>query len=42
MNISNLPRALLLLSLFGAAILLLGGVITRLGSKAGGALKAVA
>ena len=39
MNPTNILRALLLLSLFGASIILLGGFVTRLGGKAGGALK---
>jgi len=38
----NIPRAILLTALFGAALLVLGGIIARLGRNAGGALRAVA
>lgn len=38
----NIPRAIILLALFGAALLVLGGIIARLGRNAGGALRAVA
>lgn len=39
--IPNLVRAILLAALFGAAVLILGGILTRLGGKAGGAVKSV-
>ena len=38
----NIPRAIILLAIFGAALLVLGGIIARLGRNAGGALRAVA
>jgi hypothetical protein len=41
MNLAGIPRAILLLALFAAALLILGGVITRLGKNAGGALRNV-
>lgn len=37
----NLLRAILLAALFGGAVLILGGILTSLGSKAGGAVKSV-
>ncbi len=40
MNISGIPRAILWTALFGAALLLLGGIIARIGGTAGAALKA--
>jgi len=42
MNLTAVPRAILLLAVFAAALLILGGVIARLGRNAGGALRAVA
>lgn len=39
--ISKLPRLILLLAVFGAALLILGGVIARTGRAAGGALRSV-
>lgn len=38
----NLLRAVLLAALFGAAVLLLGGILTNLGRKAGTAVRGVA
>lgn len=40
--LANIPRAVIMLALFGAALLILGGIVARLGRSAGGALKAVA
>jgi hypothetical protein len=40
--LTNIPKAIILLALFGAALLVLGGIIARLGRNAGSALKNVA
>jgi len=40
--IPNLLRAILLAALFGGAVLILGGVLTKLGSRAGSAVRSVA
>lgn len=42
MNLTAVPRAIIMLALFAAALLVLGGLIARLGRNAGGALRAVA
>lgn len=39
--LSNIPRAVLLLAVFGAALLILGGIIAKTGRAAGGALRSV-
>ncbi len=39
--ISKLPRLILLLAVFGAALLILGGIIARTGRAAGSALGSV-
>lgn len=41
MNPNNLIRAILMAALFGAAVIVLGGILTRLGSNAGSAVKSV-
>lgn len=41
MNPTNILRALLLAALFGIAVLVLGGILARLGGKAGGAVRSV-
>lgn len=39
MNPTNLLRALMLAALFGLAVIFLGGILARLGSKAGAAAR---
>jgi hypothetical protein len=39
--LKNLPRAIIMLAVFGAALLVLGGIIARLGRNAGASLSAV-
>ncbi len=42
MNVSAILRALIFTALFGAAVLVATGIISNLGRKAGGSLKAAA
>lgn len=42
MNLTALPRAIIMLAVFAAALLILGGLIARLGRNAGASLRAVA
>lgn len=39
--LKSIPRAILMTALFGAALLVLGGIIARLGRNAGASLQAV-
>lgn len=39
--LKNLPRAIIMLAVFAAALLVLGGIIARLGRSAAGSLQSV-
>jgi hypothetical protein len=40
MNPTNILRAIMLAAVFGLAVIFLGGILARLGSKAGSAARA--
>jgi len=40
--LARIPRAVIMSALFGAVLLILGGIIARVGRSAGGAIRAVA